>query len=503
MSNFKIIDLLKQFRIKSVLKFLNWDATTILAEINSATERVTFPTMNFMNFKGGFVSGTQYYKNDVVRGSNVLSQALIDTETDPSIIAVGSSENGLDKSIPFTIGSNTSVVQMVHIYTSLKTGVVQLAEIHTPFWDLDSVTRVVVYNETSGEFIIVSNPFLNSGEWTQIPTSDMLVNSGDVLKVSFEYYNSDSANNISGGWDSNRGTGIPNNQEINLDNLTNPAVIEISHTDLDNVNRTTELDGVSIGSIIHVSETGDANRNFECEVSAVDLASATSTKYTVINVNNGGNDVRDNRTCSISIDVPVTINSEYSEIVDYYPANDPSFANVTTELYYDSVLQPVVGTDNAFGINIVFQEITAPTEWKIIHFLEGGSNTIKASATYKFTKVSNLLNIGDVYVPLAEVTESTMKNGSVYELKMSVRGTFTDVNDSMYIRYRIIEGVSTGTWNEFIHQSKSADDTWIFNYLFPRTSNGDALTIEMEIRKETGGQQLDVAFGNIMIDEKI
>ena len=503
MSNFKIIDLLKQFRIKTNLFFTSFDGVTKILDISAITNLVKFPTMTIMNFKGEYLSGTQYLRNDVVNANGYLSQAKIDTETNPEPIPVGLAENSIDKSDTFVVANNTSVIRMMHRFTSLKNGFIQTLEVYTPHYDLDSVAKVTYKNVTTGQISTLDRPILSGGNWNLISNAQQFIKVGDVIEVWFEFYNSVAANAISGGWDSNQGAGAPANQEFNMDNLITPTVIEIDYTDLDNTDRQTELDGVVQGSIVRITERDDVNRNIEFEIDTIDATDPNSVKYTVLpdSINNGAKEIRDNRTCTIHIDVPITQPSEFVRILDYYPANDPSWATIETELYFGDVLQPDLSGDDAYGINIQFQEMTLSPDWNIVSVSEGAGGIV--TSTYVFSKVTNLLNVGDVYVPLTSITETGMKVGSIYELKMSVRGTFVDVNDSMYIRYRIIDGVTTGTWNEFVHQSKSADDTWIFNYFFPRTATNTTMTLEMEVRKETGGQQLDVLFANAIIDEKI
>ena len=452
----------------------------------------------FPYVEGQVANNTMTTRNGWAMISNKVTSDLPDPQE------VGSPVYALDKDDVFALKSDTSILNLVHIITATKAGYLSNLEIFTPSWNLDAVTKVTFTNVTTGASKSVDNPILKIDEWNLLSSERIIVKIGDVIKVEFKYYNSSAADAINGDWDANLGTGIPNANDINIDDLGTPTVIEISHTDLDSGDRSTELDGVSVDSTITITETGDVNRNVELKVTAVDLASATSTKYTVDVISNGNKDVRDGNTCNIHIDIPITQPSEYYSIDAYYPTNNPDWGTITTERYYNGVLQVDAVDNNAYGINLLFQEATVSDDWEFVAFSgSSGVSTSTSKSTYVFSKVTSLLNIGDVYVPLTSISESNIKIGSVYEIKMSVRGTFTDTNDSLYIRYRLTDGASVGGWNEFVHQSKSADDTWIFNYFFPRTATNTSMSIEMEIRKETGGQQLDVLFANAIIDEKI
>lgn len=327
-----------------------------------------------VQWKGGWVDGT-YITNDMVRDGDwtmVVNGNNPSTTDRAAPQTKGSPENSINPTQALTPTSDTSVVKMVHNFTMLKTGWLQQLQVRVPFWDLDSVSRVTLVDVTNGGAVVINNPILKSDDWVNLLIGNTLYEAGTVGEVWFEFYNSTKVNNINGDWKSNIGTGIPSNEEFNIDNAINPTVIEIDHDDLSSTDRSTELDGVVAGSIILIAESGDITHNVQVEVVTVDTTSATSTKYTVTLLDNGSKDIRDNLPCTISIDVPITQPSQYDVITDYYlgSTNQPSWATIVSRLYYDGVQQADV--NDAYGINILFQEASFSADWDMVANSDGG-----------------------------------------------------------------------------------------------------------------------------------
>lgn len=344
------------------------DDVTDLSDIG-ATDLTT--NLNGSLQVGGLWAEGNHKKNHLFVEGDWTGYPTIDTPDHLAPQEVGSPEDSINKDA-FPEVNNTSVVKMVHKFTVTKDGYAKALQILTPSWDLDSVSRITYINTTTGEGDVRDNPILSSGEFTTLKIANKFINIGDVIEVWFEFYNASAANAIDGGWISSVGVGIPISTEYQIDNLTTPTVLEISHTDLDATNRSTELDGVVAGSIVRITETQDVERNIEFEVATVDTVSATSTKYTVVpgSVNNGFKALRNSVTTTVHIDVPITQPTEYAVKAGYYPTGNPSWATVTTELYYDSVLQ--AGVVDGYGINMLFQIADVSADW--FRFPTGGSS---------------------------------------------------------------------------------------------------------------------------------
>jgi len=304
----------------------------------------SFDIATKLSWFGQWVDGTYdngtYDTNDVIRDGawtmvatttttdRAAPQAIGDADTQPSADTVWA-ENS----------SHTGVVQMRHKYVTTTPGWLQSLRIRTPFWDKDVFTKITFVNNTTGAVNIINNPILTDDDWTIIRIDNVPYASGADFEIWYEYYNSDDLAAIGGGWTSNVGTGIPASQQFNIDNLATPTVIEVSYTDLDSDNRSTELDGVIVGSIININETGDTKRSVEVEVTAIDTTSVSSTKYTVTLIQNGKDDVRDDKTCTIGIDIPITQPSVFNYNTDYWLSNPLDWATVSSELYLDGVIQ--------------------------------------------------------------------------------------------------------------------------------------------------------------------
>ncbi|RLA00309.1 MAG: hypothetical protein DRQ47_09675, partial [Gammaproteobacteria bacterium] len=296
------------------------------------------------------------------------------TSERPSPQEIGDKQYGVDPDGVFTESQNTSVVRMLHKFVLDKgqSGYVEAVKVRLPVWDKDSYSRVTIANITANTVTVIDNPILKSDEWTYLAIGSSIITAGTEFLIQLEFYNSSATAGINGGWTSNVGTGEPSAQQFNIDSLSNPTVIEISHTDLDGLNRSSELDGVSIDSIMNFHETADLSRSVEVQVTGVpDLTATNSTKYPVTLITLGINgSIRGNKTTSVDIDIPISQPSLYNRIADHFVTYQPDFATISSELYYGAAQQPSL-TD-AYGIDVVFQQASISNDWDLIA-LSGGS----------------------------------------------------------------------------------------------------------------------------------
>ena len=386
-----------------------------------------------------YVEGEVQKNTETTRnGWNMISNKITSDLPDPQ--NTGSPENSIKSDAILTTASNVSVIEVVIIATAIKTGFLKELEIYTPFWDTDSISIITYHNITTGKTTTLDNKILRSGDWTIIGTSSIFIKIGEVIRVSFKYYNSSAANSIDGGWTSKLATGEPLTAQLNLDNLTAPTAGELHHTDLDTNDRSTELDGVVSGSIVRVTETGDVDRNIEFEVDTVDLTSIISTKYTVLlgSVKNGAKNIRADKTCTIHIDVPITQPSEYSVVADYYPTNNPTWATITTELYYGGVLQADAGDYDGYGINLLFQEAVVSDDWYPVSVNLGdtGSSSLSGGLSSVSIKKADLAQIlatgviaGGFMTPNTDTTIFDISDGSGL-----IVDAFTDPENPTYVK---------------------------------------------------------------------
>ncbi len=315
-----------------------------------------------------------YPKNWVARDGDWLGVSNKATNARLAPQAVGSPVWGIDPDEIFTTGQYTGVVEVTHIYTMTKSGWLKELDVRMPGWTLDGTTTRIAFG-INGEYVVENNPILGeSGDWVTLAIRNRLIVVGDVITVNFSMYHSVAANEITGGWRSNIGTGIPLNQEYNISNASADGVFVIDHTDLDGVERTTELRGIGVNSIVTLVETGDSARSSTIELTTGDTTpTEIYSTFDYIIVDTGSKSaVRDGQVTNVKIEEPIVVATDYSVIANGYDT-PPSFASITTSLYTGGVLQP--GTTNAFGINILFQEGVGSEDWDIMATLSAGGGS--------------------------------------------------------------------------------------------------------------------------------
>jgi len=320
-----------------------------------------------VKWDSSYVHEDTVLKNTLVLDGVWTMISTVDTSEGAAPENIGGVVPSYDQSVALTAQSNASVVSMEHVFTLTKAGYLKNISVYTPAWDLDVVSKVILYNATTGGSAVFNNPILTEAGWTLLGTGNSLVAIGDVVHVVSEFYHSSDSSNITGGWTSLIDDALlAGANVIDFDSVTATTLVSVNHTDLDTTGRAAELDGVAVGSIIQVSETGDANRSFRAEVTAIDTVPATSTDYTVTFLSQGGNAVRDNKTCTVSIDIPITTLSEYAHNVGYY-ATQPTWCTVATSLEYNGVDQGAA-TTTAYGIDVQFQEASISDDWDVVSY---------------------------------------------------------------------------------------------------------------------------------------
>ena len=118
---------------------------------------------------------------------------------------------------------------------------------------------------------------------------------------------------------------------------------------------------------------------------------------------------------------------------------------------------------------------------------------------YDFTKADPIVDIPGLptWTPVVSQSSTGLPDG-VYELGFSVNGSFPDINDSVYLRYR----VDGGDWYEISKEPSDITDTVGIYYAFPFIVTGGSVSIEVEVSKDAGGAQLNVDFGDAWVERK-
>jgi len=354
----------------SVITYDNAISGLTATNVKTAIDENNTNVKGRMNWLNLWVDGPTYVNNDTVKDGDWTMVANKSTTERAAPQPIGAIDTQPPVSTVFTTANFTGVVKMVHEYTSTLPGWFKSLRIRTAAWDLDVVTKITVINVTAGTAKIFDNPILTDNDWTTLTLGEDPYASGTVFRLEYEYYNSTAASNVSGQWRSDVNTGVPASAEFTIDNATTPTVMEVHHTDIAGASsRQAELDGIVVNSIIDISEAGSPNRSIQLKVTAVDTAAANSTQYSVSVISNGSNDVRNNRDCLISIDPAITAPSVYNLNTNFW-ATDPVWATVTSKLYYDGVLQ--ADLDDAYGIEVAFQEGLVSADWDVLALSGGG-----------------------------------------------------------------------------------------------------------------------------------
>lgn len=111
------------------------------------------------------------------------------------------------------------------------------------------------------------------------------------------------------------------------------------------------------------------------------------------------------------------------------------------------------------------------------------SDVATALPPFYFGKAKDVLNVGDVYVPIVNLLIGEVPGG-VYMFGIAVSYTYDTTTRSVYIRWR------TGplnAWNEFVHEPGDTTDVVPLVYTFPTNWATGPLAFELEMHKESGG----------------
>ena len=339
-------------------------------------------------WKGPWVDSSYQY-NEMTRDGDwtMICSNPAGTLERPAPTPIGSPEDSIDRDINFSETNYIGIVEMYHEFTLAQSGWLTELYIKVPEFNTDTIARVTVTNVTKGISSVMNSVILTAEAWTPLALDWRPVGVGVDFIIKFEIYNSTGASDVIGRWDSNEGTGSPANEEFKMNNFVSPSTINIDHNDRSGANRSTALDGIPIGSILLINETGSLDRNVKVRIDAVDTAPLLYTGYTVSVISNGDKNIRDGKECTLTFDLPISQPTRYYDALDYYlgATNQPAFANFTTKLYYDGVLQADV--DDAYGIGIIFQEAYVSPDWQLIS-ISGASATGAQAATV--TIVDNL-----------------------------------------------------------------------------------------------------------------
>ena len=118
--------------------------------------------------------------------------------------------------------------------------------------------------------------------------------------------------------------------------------------------------------------------------------------------------------------------------------------------------------------------------------------------SYDYVKVKDILDVPEVYFPLA-VLQTSYRELGVYEFKFSLHFKLGVTNKSVYYRFSLDGGA---TWHEFVSEAKDRTDSKGYTFMFPIEHTGGEFDFRFEIRKEDDTSELDVFQFAAMIERK-
>ena len=112
--------------------------------------------------------------------------------------------------------------------------------------------------------------------------------------------------------------------------------------------------------------------------------------------------------------------------------------------------------------------------------------------TFDEVKVSEVLNISDVYTTVATLN-TPLRAAGKYMLGLSLTYTFTSTTNSAFLQWRI----DGGAWNVYQREPKDNTDKTANFYSYPDDYAEGAHTVEVQMRKEDAAGTLDIQFLDI------
>jgi len=327
-----------------------------------------------------YVAGSTYYPQDVVYDGQWLMVANTETLDNPFPQTVGDPTYALPDVPLFQDFENISVVGSGHLYTFNTSGYYRGLRVWVPETGPDITYRITAVrnpNSANPSYSTLTNPILDADGWTTLSVDTVLLLEGEGLLVYIEALNSGGSVSPGGtpaDWiretSSNTAQPLAGNWNTNVQE----SVLRISEVDADG-NPEINFLGVIPGSTFEFVSTTDPTVSVTYTAISAETYDPLNGSYewivSVTSTGAGGTPQPTDRTVGTII-VPVAATTKFVGIPGYWnPTTLPTWATITSNLQYDGVDQPVVG-DEAYGIDVAFQELTKSDDWDIYGLPSGG-----------------------------------------------------------------------------------------------------------------------------------
>lgn len=358
--------------------------------------------------------------------------------------------------------------------------------------------RFVITNNITGAFEAgqqFNGDVLSSPGWAEFVTSFNIF-PGDDYTFEVRSENFASTTDFNHVWDY---TGASNSETDpgtgNINNRGNQAVLRISTTDDDAIDRTAALTSVTPGSLIRVEDEGDMTAYYEYEVQAVE-DNGTWFAYAVVLVATGPGGSPPVGRSVTSFEVPVSAPTSYVELTNHFLGD----GSITGTLQIGNGAP--ASNANGYGLDLYVQQYETSPDWYLIpisgSFSDGGANDIFATLTHDTVKTVDALNILDSYASIGSLVTPSRPAGK-YQVEFSVAYDFNIVTDSVFFRFRI-DSSDPGDWYEFQIEPSAITNSVPFYYSFPfEFDSSGAHTVELETRKQNGSGIFNVFFSDVSL----
>jgi hypothetical protein len=398
--------------------------------------------------------GSQYFKNEMTRDGEWTMIANVDTTDRPAPVPSGYLQYVLDNDPVFIENQISGVVWSGHKYAFNKSGWVRSIRAYVS--ELTSTTnyRFILINETNPSIPIVNiinEPVLVADQWATIALGNTLVVSGDIYSIYIDALNSSGNTTVAGGWtyDGVDNNNAPSTESWNRNNQH--TIVRVNKDDLDSIDRSTELLGIVAGSLIRFSETLTPSLFFEYLVTNV-IDSGSDVVYSVILQNTGGVGPTQSQATTMNATVPVPQTTKYVEDIGYFTTSgNTSFAGVSGVKRLSGVFSSGV-EDNAYGIDITFQEAYVSPDWDLVAVTDGG-NSAGAGGSGTLQALNSVLSAGnltdgnDIILSSGDQISGLVGNGIIYPITDGNPNDVITTNGSNIATFTSVSDIISGDIN--------------------------------------------------------
>lgn len=330
-----------------------------------------------VNFKGGYVLGATYYNGDEVRDDTWLMGCIagLGGTTDRAAPQPVGDKLWTMKETPVWVPSAFSgtIQQELRIKTPPNTYRLEKYRIWVSSLSSTVTYRVITRDNSTGElkniFNAVGGDFASTG-WQELTSDTIYIGSTADKSIILLSQDKASSTTLVHPYiyiDRDRD---PENTDPGTGNFTynrDTFVIRFSTTDSGAVDRTADLDTISIGDTVKIIGDNDLTEWVEFEVQALPNKYATYYTFASVLTNEGsGGRPNANEGSTANWTLYTAASTDYQIEVDSY-IGSPTLSSV---LLLDGVAQ--AGTVNGNGIDVNYQAMTESPDW-YIKALSGGA----------------------------------------------------------------------------------------------------------------------------------